>query len=113
MADKVMHFEVHGRDGKRLQEFYGSLFGWQIDTGNPTQYGLVCPEQSHISGGITQSPMGPCVTFYVAVADLMAALQRAEGLGGKRLMEPYQVPDGPEIAMFADPEGNAIGLVRG
>lgn len=37
MADKVMHFEIHGKDGKRLQEFYASLFGWKIDTSNPMQ----------------------------------------------------------------------------
>ena len=24
---KVVHFEVHGKDGKRLRDFYTSLFG--------------------------------------------------------------------------------------
>jgi len=27
-------------------------------------------------------------------------------------MPPMQVPDGPEIAMFADPDGNVIGLSK-
>jgi predicted enzyme related to lactoylglutathione lyase len=27
-------------------------------------------------------------------------------------MEPHQVPGGPEIAMFEDPDGNAIGLLE-
>ena len=111
MADKVIHFEVCGKDGKRLQQFYASLFGWKVDANNPMQYGLVSADPPGIGGGIAQSPT-PMVTFYVAVADLAAALKKAEGLGGKTLMEPHQVPGGPQIAMFADPEGNPIGLVK-
>lgn len=52
------------------------------------------------------------VTFYVEVADLAAALKRAGDLGGKTLMEPHAVPGGPKIAMFADPDGNTIGLIQ-
>ena len=112
MADRVMHFEVHGRDGKRSQEFYASLFGWKVDANNPMNYGLVSAEPGGgIGGGIAQSPMAPRVTVYVAVADLAAALRKAERLGGKTLMEPHQVPGGPRIAMFADPDGNSIGLL--
>jgi predicted enzyme related to lactoylglutathione lyase len=28
MANAVTHFEIHGRDGKKAQDFYASLFGW-------------------------------------------------------------------------------------
>lgn len=45
MADRVMHFEVHGRDGKRLREFYAALFDWKVDASNPMQYGLVPPRR--------------------------------------------------------------------
>jgi predicted enzyme related to lactoylglutathione lyase len=27
-------------------------------------------------------------------------------------MEPHDVPGGPRIAMFEDPDGNAIGLLK-
>jgi predicted enzyme related to lactoylglutathione lyase len=114
MANQVMHFEVLGKDGKKLREFYSALFGWKIDADNPMQYGLVAADPPGIGGGIGQSQLGqPMVTFYVAVEDLQKALDRAESLGGKTLMPPMQVPDGPKIAMFRDPEGNAIGLVLG
>jgi len=111
MADKVMHFEVHGRDGERLQRFYASLFGWKVDANNPMQYGMVSPEEGGIGGGITRSD-APMVTFYVEVAELGAALKKAERLGGKTIMPPMDVPGGPRIAQFADPEGNVIGLVQ-
>ena len=112
MTHRVVHFEVHGKDGKRLREFYTALFGWKIDTNNPMQYGIVSAEQGGIGGGIAQSPTAPMVTFYVAVEDLTVALKNAARLGGKTLMEPQAVPGGPTIAMFADPEGNPIGLLK-
>ncbi len=34
MAQKVVHFEIIGKDGKKLQEFYSALFGWNIDANN-------------------------------------------------------------------------------
>lgn len=113
MANAVMHFEIHGTDGKKLQGFYNSLFGWKVDDGNPMKYGVVAAEGEGIGGGICQSPIAPKVTVYVAVPDLAAALRKAESLGAKTLLEPHQVPGGPEIAQFEDPQGNLIGLVKG
>jgi uncharacterized protein len=112
MANKVVHFEVCGNDGKRSQDFYASLFGWSVDASNPMQYGIVSPEQSGIGGGICKSPGKPIVTFYVEVPDLNVALKKAEQLGGKTAMTPMQVPGGPEIAQFTDPDGNLIGLLK-
>ena len=41
MVRPVVHFEIHGKDAKKLQEFYASLFGWKIDANNPMNYGMV------------------------------------------------------------------------
>src|SRR5262245_11815049 len=103
MANKVMHFEVNGKDAERSQRFYSSLFGWKIDASNPMNYGLVSEADGGIAGGISASPGGPMVTFYVGVPDLAKALKRAGELGGKTTLEPHQVPNGPKIAMFSDP----------
>lgn len=112
MKGKVVHFEVCGRDGQRLREFYASLFDWKIDANNPMQYGIVSAEEGGIGGGIAQSPNGPQVTWYVEVPDPAAALAEAERLGGKTIFPPHDVPGGPQIAQFADPDGNVIGLVK-
>lgn len=112
MANAVMHFEIHGSDGKKLQRFYSSLFGWKIDDSNPMQYGVVTAEGEGIGGGICQSPAAPKVTVYVAVDDLKASLEKAKSLGGRTVLEPHAVPGGPEIAMFEDPQGNTVGLLR-
>ena len=82
MEHKVIHFEIQGRDGKKTQEFYASLFGWKIDANNPMQYGIVAAEAPGIAGGICQAMGPPLVTFYVSAPDLAAALKKAERLGG-------------------------------
>jgi len=117
MANKVVHFEVIGKDGKKLQEFYSQLFGWKIDANNPMNYGLVQPGKGSppegIGGGIAQSTDGkPMVTIYVQVVDLNETLKKAESLGAKAVMPPMDVPGGPTIAQLADPEGNVIGLIK-
>ena len=114
MASPVVHFEVAGKDAKKLQQFYAGLFGWKIDANNPMDYGVVAAEDSGIAGGVGPSPDGSRhVTFYVQVPDLQAALDKAETLGGKTVTPPMDVPGGPALAHFIDPEGNFIGLVKG
>ena len=84
---------------------------WDAD--DPMKYGMVGAEPGGIGGGIAQAQdKKPRVTFYVEVANLEESLKKAKKLGGKTMMEPSDVPGGPRIAMFKDPEGNAIGLVQ-
>jgi uncharacterized protein len=120
MGQPVVHFEVIGQDGAKLQSYYGELFGWQIDSNNPMGYGTVDREGNvnadgvGIGGGIGPAPEGydGHVTFYVEVPDVEAALANAERLGGTRMMGPDQVMEGLELGLFNDPEGHLIGLVK-
>ena len=113
MGNPVIHFEVVGRDGGKLQSFYGDLFGWKISTDNQMNYGMVdTGGAGGINGGIGATPDGNGhVTFYVQVDDLQATLEAAESMGGKTIMLPTDLPD-VSIALFADPEGHTIGLVK-
>jgi uncharacterized protein len=109
MADQVTWFEIHAKDGKKSQDFYSSLFGWKIDANNPMNYGMVEGANGGIGGGVTASDVAPMVTVYVEVPDLAATLKKAGELGGQTVMEPQEVPGGPTIAQFKDPDGNLIG----
>jgi predicted enzyme related to lactoylglutathione lyase len=114
MAHPVVHFEVCGPDAAALQKYYADLFGWSVDAGNPMGYGMVSAEEGGIAGGIAGTEDGaPRVTFYVMTDDLQSTLDSAEQLGGKTVLPPTDVPGGPSIAMFTDPQGNAIGLLKG
>jgi predicted enzyme related to lactoylglutathione lyase len=113
MTNPVTHFEIHGRDGKKAQEFYSSLFGWSVDADNSMNYGMVpAPDGVGIGGGISQAMHEPMVTVYVEVEDLDATLKMAESLGGKTVLPASDVPGGPSLAQFADPDGNIIGLTK-
>jgi len=113
MAPKVTWWEVIGNDGKKLQDFYRQLFDWKVDADNAMNYGMVDESQTGVGGGIATGQGGQShVTIYVEVDDLQATLDKAEKLGGKTVQPPMDVPEGPTIAMFNDPEGHMIGLLK-
>ena len=113
MGKPVVHFEVVGKDGKKLQQFYGELFDWKMNTDNPQNYGIVDNGGTGINGGVGQSPDGSGhVTWYVQVEDINGCLEQAEALGGKTVL-PRTEMDMVTLALLNDPEGNTIGLVEG
>ena len=82
MGSQVSWFEVSGKDGAKLQQFYGDENG------------------------------GTQVTFYVSVDDLQAYLDKAEQLGGRTVVPVTEIPNMVTFAQIADPEGNVVGIVK-
>lgn len=116
MAAPVTHFEINAKDGKRAQEFYSGLFDWKIKVVPEMNYGLVDTGwKGGIGGGIGQvdANSSPSATFYVQVEDVQAYLDKAARLGGKIVQPLVEIPDMVTYALFADPDGNVIGLVKG
>jgi uncharacterized protein len=120
MGQPVVHFEVIGQDGEKLQGYYSELFGWEIKADNPMKYGIVDRQGNvggdgvGIGGGVGQGPDGYAghVTFYVAVPNVEEALQKAESLGGERVMGPENIMDMVTLGQFKDPEGHVVGVVQ-
>jgi predicted enzyme related to lactoylglutathione lyase len=113
MGKPVVHWEIVGKDGKKLQQFYAGLFDWKVDVNNPYDYGLVDTGGGGINGGIGPNQDGPTVRVYIQVDDLQEYLDKAERLGAKTLMPPTEIPGAVTMAMFQDPEGNQVGLLKG
>ena len=111
MPNPVVYFEVIGSDHEALASFFGELFGWDVRPAGDS-YSFANPGEG-ITGGIGAGPGGEASyqTFYVRVDDLRATLDRAEALGGKTLMEPTQVSEDTDAALFEDPEGHTIGIL--
>jgi uncharacterized protein len=124
MGQPVVHFEVIGTDPAGLRGYYGELFGWQFNTN-----AAVAPEVSQtdsyafidrmttddgtgIPGGVGGGAgYQSHAIFYVGVPDVEAALQKAESLGGMRVMGPARNESGGVVVgHFTDPEGNLIGI---
>jgi hypothetical protein len=114
MANPVVHFEVIGKDAQALQRFYKDAFDWQMEPVMPTYAMVKAGGGRGIEGGIGsgQDANASYVSFYVEVENVDTALSKIESLGGKKIMDPMDVPNGPRIAMFTDPEGHMIGLVQ-
>jgi uncharacterized protein len=123
MSQPVVHFEVIGKDPARLREYFLQLFGWNFDVPStvapevsaPDEYGfldlITAEDGTGIRGGVGGgSAFESHAVFYVGVPDVAAALQRAEELGGTRVMGPVTSPNGLVIGHFMDPEGTLIGV---
>ena len=56
MPNPVVHFEIMGRPGSDLPDFYNALFDWPVDVGGPvntyTQHAHLPPQGGGIGGGI-------------------------------------------------------------
>jgi uncharacterized protein len=110
MSTPVVHLEVTGNDAAKLQSFFSDLFGWQLDANNEQNYGVGMVSDT-VGVGVGPAMEGPGASvFYLAVDDVEGTLAKAESLGGSRIMGPMDVPDGPTIGIFADPEGHMVGL---
>jgi uncharacterized protein len=124
MGQPIVHFEIIGKDAKKLRSYYGDLFGWEFDTSAPVaeavsqagNYGFVNRNTTSDGTGIPGGVGGGVdydgyVIFYVGVPDVEAALRKAESLGGTRRMGPEKNP-GADLVVghFTDPEGHLIGL---
>ena len=113
MGAPVIHFEIHVKSDEAGWQFYQELFGWSVDANNPMNYGIVnTGGEGVIGGGIAASEQAPFVTVYVQVDDLQAYLDKVEQLGGKTLTPVTEIPDMVTFALFADPDGNRIGLIK-
>ncbi len=111
MPNPVVHFEVIGKDGEKLQAFYRDVFGWTINADNPMNYGMVENEGEGINGGIGGGDARAAM-FYIQVDDLAACLEQVKAIGGTVVQDVTEVPGMVTLAQFADPEGNVIGLVK-
>ncbi len=116
MGAPVVHWEINAKDGRRAQEFYAGLFGWKVDANNPMNYGMInTGVKVGINGGIGQADISspaPPLTFYIGVDDIPGCLSQVEAMGGRTVLPMTEVPGVVTYALFADPEGNVVGLVK-
>jgi predicted enzyme related to lactoylglutathione lyase len=116
MGSPVVHFEIGGPDDGPLLRFYGELFGWRLTrVPGGINYTLVDTQGgAGVNGAIGKSGTGePWASFYVEVDDLQAVLDKAGSLGAKTVLPITEIPGMVAFAMFDDPDGLLVGLVKG
>ena len=120
MGQPVVHFEIIGKDGDKLQELLlralrlGDRRRQPDELRDRQREGNTNADGAGIGGGVAAGPEGYYghVTFYVEVPDVEAALAKAESLGGTRVMGPDTVMESIELGQFTDPEGHLVGVVK-
>ena len=115
MPNPVIHFEIESTDQNATRAFFDEVFGWKADYMPELDYAIVDTQSDGvgINGGIgpAQSERGSCVTFYIAVDDVQAYLDKAVAAGGQVIMPVTKIPNAVTIALFSDPAGAVVGLV--
>ena len=119
--DKVVHFEIPADDVARAAEFYGSIFGWDLEPVPGMDYTMIRTvsvddrqmptEPGAINGGLMQrgpDTQTPSVTIDVVSID--AAIKAIEDSGGSVVRPRTEIPGMGAFAYFKDCEGNTMGL---
>jgi uncharacterized protein len=112
MGNPVVHFEIRSDDPDASRAFYADMFGWTYPAGGLPGYTYIdsgVPSDT-IPGGMSPNQGGSqMVTVFVGVADVTAALDQAQRLGGSVVQPATQAP-GVTFGLFRDPLGNVVGV---
>ena len=111
MPAEIAHIEFKSANFARTSEFYGKLFDWQMEQNASASYMKLAggdgPSAGWFRADLVQAP-GPVA--YLPVDDLEAKLTEVEAAGGRVLVRTLPFAGGGEIGLFADPDGNVLGL---
>jgi hypothetical protein len=114
MGNPLCHFEFMTNDVAKAKAFYGEVFDWRFDEATMPGYTLI-HAGAEPGGGMFPKPPnapGPCLNVYFLVTDIDATLARVTRLGGTVIVPKSPIPGHGQYAMFADPDGIAVGLFQ-
>ena len=115
MGNPVINWQILAADPRRLQEFYGSLFGWTFAHDAAVGYWRVDTGSTEgIQGALWPVPPGQghaLVQLFVRVADVVAHVQHAQGLGARVVVPVTPLPEGEAMAVLVDPEGLPFAVI--
>jgi len=112
-AGKIQWIDLSTKDAAGARDFYGTLFGWDIDVNTDPQYGgygLARIGGQDVAGiGPAMSPEQPSAwSVYVGSNDLEGLADKVREAGGTVVMAPFDVGEQGRMAVFQDPGGAFI-----
>ena len=106
--------ELSTTDTAGATEFYAGLFGWSFEEmpmpGERNSY-HAARNGEHLVAGVFHREDLPKIPFwhsYVAVASADECAEKAAGLGGSVLVEPFDVGEAGRMAVVQDPTGGVF-----
>ncbi len=124
--DSVVHFEMPYDEPERVQQFYRSSFGWEMNSlgEQMNHYVLATTTDSNdagpikpgaINGGFfprTSEMPDQYPSVVIAVTDIGASMEKVTAAGGKVLGDPMEIPGIGQYVSFHDTEGNRVGILQ-
>jgi hypothetical protein len=117
--------EVITSDVEANKAFYANVFGWEFKqsqaTGEDFEYLEHNTPGAYPQGALfkmTQEMCGdgpippPHFMNYIAVDDVDAVAANVEGLGGKMIVPPSDIPNVGRFCMIQDPAGAMVSLIK-
>jgi uncharacterized protein len=109
----INYVEISVQDLGRAREFYERAFDWRFNDYGPDYAGIQAPDGDGEVGGLgvgrSSGPGGVIVLVYSE--DLEASAAAVEAAGGTLVDPPYTYPGGRRF-IFADPDGNQLGVYQ-
>lgn len=111
----ITHIDIPVTDLGRAQAFYSGLFGWQIAEIPGFENYPMWQAPNKISGGGLAPREDGFTTprSYVEVDSIDDVLAQVGETGGQVVMPKSPISETSWYAVFADPDGNHIGLYEG
>lgn len=106
--------ELMTTDVNAAKRFYAELFGWQMEDSpmGGTNYVVLKVGDDPVGGLMALPPecqgMPPAWGVYVTVDDIDVTVAKVEGLGGKTLRPPTEIPQVGRFAVLQDPQGAVL-----
>lgn len=114
MGNPIIHWEFVVPNAEKARTFYRKLFDWRFDDKAFPGYTII--DTGHDPDGALTSQPRPTpmagLNTYFEVGDLRRTLTTVVELGGKILVPRTEIPNMGSYAMFADPDGVAVGVLQ-
>ncbi len=114
MAHPIVHVEISANSHQEAAKWYADIFGWETQEFPEMNYSTASTGAG--SAGVGFNPVGQMpagtITPYISTDDVEAHLAKITAKGGSVLMPAQPIPGVGTIAIFRDPTGNMVGLLK-
>ena len=114
---RIVHFEIPAKDPEKAVEFYGSIFGWNIEKfPGPMEYWLAYTGEKGtpgIDGAIYKAgEMFDVTVNTINVPDLKEYIEKVSSAGGTVLTDVMTIPRVGYFVYCKDLEGVPFGMMQ-
>ena len=118
IINKVAWVDLTTKDPAAARDFYGRLFGWNMEVNPDPQYGgyalaKINGQDAAGIGGTQMADQPSAWSVYIGTKDVDALAEQVKSAGGNVIAEPFDVGVQGRMAVFQDPTGAFISAWQG